>query len=353
VAPHLVLHVGAPKTGSTYLQRRLRADPVRLRAHGIYVPVLPVVARMAGNAKLLATALSGEPSRSFTRAFPDIGTLDPREIMTSLLVDWRVDSETIVLSAENLRPRHAMDLRELLPREIECTVVLCVRRQDHWVESYYNQMVKTDEFHAGLASFVALLCDRGDGQFLRPDWSAHYEAWHETFGNCQVVIYEEARTDLFSCFMTAAGLTVPPGLAEIDAVQVSLDAHQLAYLLQLARPITDADFARRRAASAEASRRLGAPKARSLLTDADRSRLRDGFDASNRRLAEALGRSHDRTLLQMTAPDHDPWRLEDVWASDAYVAHRKLADAIYSRPRRRTAGLVRRLRSHLRSITDS
>ena len=44
----VILHVGAPKTGSTYLQKRLRANAQALRARGVYVPVLPEVAATAG-----------------------------------------------------------------------------------------------------------------------------------------------------------------------------------------------------------------------------------------------------------------------------------------------------------------
>ena len=116
-SPRIVLHVGAPKTASTYLQRRLRADSNHLRKHGIYVPVLPAVAAMAGNAKLLATALSKRPSLTFQRAFPeiDVSALNPAVLVSELLKDWKRDSESVVLSAENFRPHHVTRLHELLP----------------------------------------------------------------------------------------------------------------------------------------------------------------------------------------------------------------------------------------------
>src|SRR2546423_7763876 len=156
-SPRIVLHIGAPKTASTYLQRRLRADPSHLRKHGIYVPVLPLVAEMAGNAKLLATALSRRPSLTFQRAFPkiDLRTLDPSGLVAELLQDWRADSESVVLSAENFRPNHAPRLRELLPKTAPSVVVLFVRRQDRWIDSYFNQMVKTNEISEDISTFVA------------------------------------------------------------------------------------------------------------------------------------------------------------------------------------------------------
>ena len=76
------------------------------------MPVLPAVAKMAGNAKLLATVLSEAPSLSFLRNFPEIDTaaLDPAEALAELLADWRADRETAILSAENFRPQHAATL---------------------------------------------------------------------------------------------------------------------------------------------------------------------------------------------------------------------------------------------------
>lgn len=331
MTPGIVLHVGAPKTASTYLQKRLRAGADRLRTIGVHVPVLPAVARMAGNAKLLATALSAKPSLSFRRAFPEIdaAALEPAAVVAELLADWRADRETVVLSAENFRPEHAAALRELLPASAPCAVVLFVRRQDDWIESYFNQLVKSGDIGGDLSTFVAALCDTEGERFCRPDWSAHRRAWHSAFGDCRVVFYDEARSDVFRSFMDAAGLGYPPDLTDVEPAQVSLDLHQLAYLLQLGQRVGFAEFLRRRAASAEASRRLGAPRPRSLLSAADRARLRTRFDESNRRLAAALGRLDDAPLRIAAASD-DACDLDELYASDAYLAHRALADEIYA-----------------------
>ena len=338
-APRIVLHVGAPKTASTYLQRRLRADPARLRRHGIYVPVLPAVAQMAGNAKLLATALSRRPSLTFQRAFPeiDVSALDPARLVAELLQDWRPDTESIVLSAENFRPNHARLLRDLLPATVPYVVVLFVRRQDRWIDSYFNQLVKTNDIGDDLGTFVTRLCDTEGERLCRPDWNAHYEAWRDAFGNCKIVFYDEVASDVFAAFMAAAELEPVPDLIDIDRAQMSLDVHPLAYLLELKRPIAFSDFVRRHAASAEASRRLGRQETRSLLTTADLARLRERFEASNHRLMTALGRNDDATPLRLDITcDSDSYcDLRRLYASDAYARYRRLADAIYTRGNRR------------------
>ncbi|MEY2556455.1 MAG: hypothetical protein QOF93_1599 [Verrucomicrobiota bacterium] len=338
-SPRIVVHIGAPKTASTYLQRRLRADPSHLRNHGIYVPVLPLVAEMAGNAKLLATALSRRPSLTFQRAFPkiDVSALNPRRLVAELLQDWRADSESVVLSAENFRPNHAQRLRELLPKNAPCVIVLFVRRQDRWIDSYFNQMVKTNEVNEDISTFVARLCDTEGERLCRPDWFAHYEAWRNAFGDCQVVFYDEVASDVFGAFIAAAGLEPVPDLIDIDRAQVSLNVYELAYLLDLKTPIDYPNFLLRRAASEKASRALGLHETRSLLSSADLERLRNRFEASNQRLLTALGRNNNPTLLRLDvrSDTNSYCDLKEFYAAESYARYRELTDAIYTRRNRR------------------
>jgi hypothetical protein len=337
--PRIVLHVGAPKTASTYIQRRLRANAEQLRKHGIYLPVLPEVAEMAGNAKLLAVALSRRASSTFRRAFPnvDVNALDSARISTELLKDWRADSESIVLSAENLRPKQARPLRELLPTSTPCVVVLFVRRQDRWIDSYFNQLVKTNEIHEKPTTFVERLGQDEDEHRFCPDWFAHYEVWRNAFGNCQVVFYDEVASNVFGAFLEAASLGPVPGLIEIDPAQVSLNVYELAYLLNQKSPIDYAEFIRRKDAAEKASRDLGVRKHCSLLSTEDLARLRERFAESNRRLIAALGRGEEDSSLQLDQNSNSEayCSLPELSASEAYARFQKSADAIYARRDRR------------------
>lgn len=329
--PRIVIHVGAPKTGSTYLQNRLRADPAHLRKRGIYVPVLPAVAQMAGNAKLLATILSRRPSLSFQRVFPhiDVSAIAPSSIVAELLGDWRPNAESVILSAENFRPDHALALRRLLPTCAPSVVVLFVRRQDQWVESYFNQLTKTADLSEDLSSFVARLCDTQGERFCRPDWYAHYQAWRQAFGNCNIVFYDEAKSDLFGAFLKAAGLPPVSDLVDVDRAQVSLNIHELAYLLALERPFSHNSFVRRRTASGDASRRLGLVPGCSILGPTEHAQLRRRFETSNRSLLEAIGRASEPELLRLTHATS--YRcLDDIYPSDGYARHKVLADAIFA-----------------------
>ena len=340
VSPRIVLHIGAPKTASTYLQRRLRANADALRRHGVYIPVIPAVAAMAGNAKLLATTMSRRPSLTFQRGFPeiDVSKLDPAKIMAELLSDWRSATESVVLSAENLRPNHAQPLRALLPASADCVVVLFVRRQDRWIDSYYNQMVKTNEVADEIGPFVAKLCDTEGERLCRPDWFANYEAWRGALGNCRIVFYDEVANDVFRAFFDAAGLPDLPNLIDVDRAQVSLNIYEVAYLLEQKQPMEFADFLQRKNASEKASRRLGSDKTQSFLSNADLARLHNRFDESNRRLAVALGRETNPDPLQIDASvDSNSYcDLRQLYDSESYSEYRQLADAIYSRRKRRS-----------------
>ena len=345
-SPRIFLHVGALKTASTYLQWRMRANIATLRKHGLYVPVLPIAAEMAGNAKLLTTALNGRATPMFQRHYPqiDVKALDPAKILAQLLEQWRADEESVVLSDENLHIEHAQRLRELLPKSVACVVILLVRRQDRWVDSYFNQLVKTNQNDGNIAAFVTRICGADGGGLFQPDWYAHYEGWRKAFGRCTVVFYDDVSSDVFAAFLSTAGLDGVPNLIDIDRVQVSLDVYQLAYLLALRTPVSFPDFLHRLAACKKTSTHFGRQKTQSLLTTTDLTRLRERFEPSNRRLMAALGRDGEVSPLQLDSRcDAGSYcNLDKLYASVAYGRYRRRADAIYAR---------RKLREFVRSVS--
>jgi hypothetical protein len=329
-APRIVVHVGAPKTGSTHLQRLMRAEPETWRAHGVHVPVLPEVARLAGNAKLLAAVLGAE-APAFRRGFSeiDLAALDPADVVSRLLAGWRPEREVLLLSAENFDVPHAEPLRELLPHDANCTVVLFVRNQCRWLESYHRQLVKSMLFEAGVSELVGSVL--GGGPHHCPDWLRAYEAWRDAFGDCRVVVFEDAEADLLGAFAAAAELPVLPAAQELPPQNVSPDAFQIAYLLAVERPVELADYRRRRVAATRAAGRRAVPSLR-YLTREDRERLRDRFEPGNQRLLELLGRPYDGSPLDLSDVDADHAELADVYRSRRYKSYRKLADRLYARP---------------------
>jgi hypothetical protein len=328
VTPRIVIHIGAPKTGSTFLQRAIRTDPALWRANGVHVPVLPEVEGIAGNAKLLAASLGGE-TPAFRRAFPqiDVASLDPAEIVSRLLADWQPEREVLLLSAENLDAPLAKPLRRLLPRDAACTVVLFIRNQHRWTESYYRQRVKMMVFNGTVGEITDTVVEQdGPGSF--PDWHAVHEAWHTEFDDTRVVLFEEAG-DLLATFATVADLPVPGGLPPLEPENVSLDAYQIAYLVSQELAFDLDEFKRRRRAANVAARRTAVPTV-NFLSRRDRERIRARFEPGNRRLLELLGRDYAGSPLDLGESGADHVTLAHVRRSRSYKKYKKLADSIYA-----------------------
>ena len=329
----IIIHIGAHKTGSTYLQKRWREHAAHLRKIGVYMPILPETAKMAGNAKILPVAIDKMASLTFRRTFPqiDIAGLEPKRLIDALLKNWRRDQENLLLSAENFRSQHAGPMRELLPKDVECLVVVLVRSQDAWVDSYFNQLTKTNDIDMNIGEFVDRICRADDGRILVPDWLAVYTAWRDAFGRCEVLCYQEARGDLMKYFSVAAGLPSLPDMPDIPPTQVSLGVHALTYLRQRASHVDFPEFLRRRSASEVASRCLGAGKISSLLAATDRRRLIARFSISNTTLLAVIGRGNCPALLDMEAESADYCDLTQVQGTADYARFRELADAAYDR----------------------
>ena len=326
-SPRIILHIGAPKTGSTYLQRRFLNAPELLRKYGIYYPA----SKMAGNAKLLPVAIRKCATATFQRRFPEMNVLElkPSLIVSELLSDWNPDQETLVLSAENFRPRHATLLREILPTKIECTVVLFVRRQDTWLDSYFNQLIKSRDINEDMESFLSRVIHSEDELLCCPDWYVHYNTWVDMFGNCKIVFYDQVRTDLLSGFLAAAELNPIYKLPDIPPQQVSLSIYELAYLLEQERDIPFAEFARYRAAGHKASRILGYHETQSLLSPTDRKRLQERFESSNDRLINTLNRPECVEYLRIAPESPDYCDLALFYKTTEYAHFREIANSIY------------------------
>ena len=227
-------------------------------------------------------------------------------------------------------------MRKLLPANIPCLVVLFVRRQDRWLDSYFNQMIKTNEIHEDVGSFLSRLLAGDDERLCRPDWLEHFQTWSDAFGSCNVVFYDEVAPDIFAAFLKAARFGSVPDLVDIDRAQVSLNVYELAYLLDLKAP-DYREFMQRKSASEKASRQLGLKETRSILSDKDLARLRSAFEESNRRLIQTLDRDENQSPLQLDANRNSSsyCSLAEFYVSEPYAGFQKRADAIYARRNRR------------------
>jgi len=166
-----LLHIGAPKTGSTALQMFLAAN--RERLHGLGLDYPDVSLRGYGHHDL-AFLLGG--------GYPEWATPQPRPLhdLARELKEKIAASETVALSSENFyllpNPRATAQLLEQAGFGRGCVrVVVWVRRQDEAHLSWYNQAVKAQGYAGTLRENVADTADLWD-------YAKQLGRWADAFG---------------------------------------------------------------------------------------------------------------------------------------------------------------------------
>jgi hypothetical protein len=148
-----LLHIGAPKTGSTALQKFLATNRDSLRRLGLEYP--DVSLRGYGHHDIAFVVGGGYPAW----ATPPSPMRDLEEL-TRELAEKTAGSESIVLSSEDFylisNPTGvAAMLGKAGFRPADVRVVVYVRRQDEAHLSWYNQAVKAQGYSGTLAECIA------------------------------------------------------------------------------------------------------------------------------------------------------------------------------------------------------
>lgn len=205
--PHLLLHIGMHKTGSTSLQRFFVRNRAILKVMGIDYPKA-----YNANGKLLPKhndlfqAISHE--KDFGTAHPVLGASSARVDQLAR----RIEANRItVLSAEGFSgesPAFAEAFAPLRGR-FEIKVICFLRRQDDWAQSFYKQMVQSREVREA-RTFEAFL----DGESTRKhlDYLQLLNWWAGALGEqaIRVEIYRPG-IQVLPTFLRACGL--PKSLA--------------------------------------------------------------------------------------------------------------------------------------------
>lgn len=179
----LVLHIGLHKTASTYVQNVLGARRYDLLAQDVLYPTTGTADEVTGTTR--EGANNGHVG--FTRA------AERPALMEQLTKELPANVTRVLLSAEDFthsRARRASEtLRGAFGAFGSVQVVLVVRRQDHWVESWYKQLV--DQWRGfetrSLDQFVA---ERGPVLF---DFHERFSGWRDLAGpeNFHLLSYDD------------------------------------------------------------------------------------------------------------------------------------------------------------------
>lgn len=279
--PSLLIHAGIHRTGSTSLQRFLAENRAALAARGVAYP------GGAANHQGLAWALKRGES----------GAAEVLALAAAALAE--TGAELVVLSGEDFAILTDLGWLAQVAARHDTRAVFYLRRQDHWLMSWYNQHVKWPfdrrKSRMDPAAFLATIAD-----FHWLDYWALIDRWQAVLGpgRVAVAILEAGQVeDVTGDFLDrlGPGLAIGPGREGLAFSDERTNDSLPVHLLEIARSLGLFDMRpgqRLRVLNAlQAGLADKAGPARTVYSPEERGAILARFAASNRRLArEAFGR---------------------------------------------------------------
>jgi len=218
----LIIHAGLHRTGTTAIQEALSGSREMLAAKGIsypfdFAPGEKGPQRMKNHLNLAFALLRNQ--------------INPEEV-----VEWLSQAASgnwkVILSAEDFCRLHDLRFLEALRESFDIEVVFYLRRQDDWVNSWYNQNIRWP-FDSTLAKTTPLgFLDHIE----RFDWLRYFdvlERWERVLGRekLRVRVVEKGQVaDVVADLFEICGLPAP---AELHRTNESAPATQLELLRRL------------------------------------------------------------------------------------------------------------------------
>ncbi len=297
----LVIHAGVHRTGTTSLQQALHASRAALAARGIAYPGAEV------NQQALAWALHRRQS----------GAAEVRAV----LADARATgAHTVVLSGEDFAIHRDLGWLGPVAAETDTRVVFYLRRQDHWLMSWYNQHIKWPfDPRKSRMDPQAFLAAIGDFHWI--DYEATLGRWAAVLGDSRIgigVVEPGQVTDVTADFLDRLGVgpaSGPDGLRpEASRANDSLPVH----MLEVARHLGLYELKAGRRSKLLNALRAGLadkapqPPVTTVYSPAERNAVLARFAAPNRAVARRwLGR--EALFLEPPPGEGAPyWRFPDL-----------------------------------------
>jgi hypothetical protein len=287
----LFLHIGVHRTGTTAIQRLLHNNRERLAAQDVHYGF------QTENHTWLASGLQNEDAEA-------------GKIVDMIIKDaLSAGKGTTIISGEDLCRIAYVDRLAPLKAHFEVRVIVYLRRQDSWLESWYNQNIRWP-WELETSRFTPDRFLERRAQFHWLDYGAMLRRWIEVFGqgNVDVRVFEEAResanfTDEFCqlCAIDTSDLEQPK---RAQNASVSPAAGELLRHLHLFRraPVDRMVLIR---LTAEVFVTLGLNEERHVYSGRERQRLLQAFGSSNRWVAKNLLGREDGKLFPGEMPDDD------------------------------------------------
>jgi len=293
----LVIHAGIHRTGTTSLQRTLARNRGALLAQGVAYP-----GEEASHQPLAWSLLRRQSG--------------PGEVLGIVEAARAAGAARVILSGEDFAIHEDLGWLAAVAARVETRAVLYLRRQDHWLMSWYNQHVKwpfdraksrmdPQAFLAALEDFHWL-----DYERLLGRWSAVLGA--ERVG---VAVLEKGQVeDATADFLARAGID-PAGL-DLDAERFndSLPVHMLEFARHLG--LFELKGGKRmrvlNALRSGLADRAPVERTSTVYSPEERNRVLARFAASNRAAARRFLGRETLFLEPPPGPDAPYWRFPEL-----------------------------------------
>ncbi|WP_341963561.1 hypothetical protein [Pseudomonas sp. RC10] len=296
---HWILHIGAPKTGSTAIQRFIFDNREQLKSQGILYP--DVSLRGYGHHDLAFLLGGGYPEWA-TGQEKSLAQL--RDELKAAVTGS--DAHTVIISSENFfifpNPQGLLDtMRDAgLAPDDRISVVCYIRRQDDAHLSWYNQTVKAQ----GNALNFAATTRRDFGLW---DYAERLKPWQETFKDATFILHDYARftrEDIRIDFLQTLGLPaesfdLPNGRVNERINRDILNVQRLINRLPI-RTVNKRRYHKQLIELTAAAAGKAVFDDSPFLTVAQRQALVDSYAASNRAIARSF--FHRDELFAPIAP---------------------------------------------------
>jgi len=288
----LVLHIGVHRTGTTAIQRHLHRNRKALRAQGVHY------AFDTENHTSLARELQGSDA-------------DADRLVDRIVADADAAGQPVtVISGEDLCRIPWVNRLARLREHFEVQVICYLRRQDGWLESWYNQHVRWPwELDSSTLTPDEFLADRRHYHWIRYD--DLLMRWSEVFGDdaLTVRVFEEVvrAGSLTADLCRQIGID-PARLDPVDRPEnasVSPRATEILRHLRLfGRPPRDRVLLIR--AVAEAATAAGLDETAHVFSERQRANLLRGYTDGNAWVARTFLGRPDGRLFPQPPPGDDP-----------------------------------------------
>ena len=333
----ILLHVGTHKTRTSSLQTYLKLNASALQERGI----LYAAPEGHRNANFLFNDLSGAEGRqanAFLRGFvtkarrtgADVILLSAEAFYAMTTFRQLIDG-TVVDDYRAAEARAIGRLRAAIPQAAITTVCCYFRRQDHFLESLYNQIVKVDAYAGSVLDFHCL---------TKPalDYAGHLDLWRAAFPRAKIIArnHEGLTNGIVEDFLhSVLGLEDRSGLTPQELhINKRLGRDVLEYKRILNRiPCSKAQRHMNAEVVAEISQAIGDGRSyQQYLDSAARARVLAGARIGN----EALVQTYD--MQPFSEPDCDPELpvypgLSTERAIEILARHRKIKNSFSYRRR--------------------